>query len=144
MQASERQARTENSYLWMALLVAGVWMYSQGLFVLPSWSSPLPVTVDGPHMLIVEETSERGTIDFEQSGIFTSVELREYLDAKDFAWRMFDKDVDTDFEAEVWQDALKMDTKLLPWLFVWNGRRGKSMPLPDDVAGVIAELEGFE
>ena len=134
------------------LLLAGIAIavYGSGISWVPSDIDdvvptpdvePAPIVAEGLNILIVEETSARNQLPRKQQEVFTSVRLRKWLDDHDTEFRIWDQDVDSKFDDEKWQDALKVERKSLPWLYASNGKSGFSGPLPESVDAVISKLE---
>lgn len=104
---------------------------------------PVPVVVDGLHILIIEETAERHTMPPEQQAILASVKLREAVQAAGGQMRIFDDDTDLSGVESVWRDLMAVERDGLPWLLVVNGRRGVSRELPGTVDEVVAIVEQY-
>lgn len=128
---------------YIALLLAGLLVWS-AMGKSGSILSPPPIPEPGLHVLIVEETEDRGKVPPSQANIFTSVALREYLDSKAKGWRIFDQDVDLRLEAKLWQDAMARDRESLPWIVISNGKSGHEGPLPETVAATIDLIKKYE
>lgn len=111
---------------------------------------PAPIPVPGFRVLILDETTERGNLSEEQISILTSTEVRAYLNEKCVKgpqgapeYRVWDKDVDAHFEATHWQQALQLPRESLPWIFISDGTRGYSGPLPKTIPETIELLRRF-
>jgi len=117
---------------WVVLVVALV-LYLRGSGVVPvppvPPAPPAPIPVPGLHVLIVEEVQDRPKLPKEQVAIFTSTEVRTWLDAN-AKWRIYDDDSPMQHDEKVWQDAMKLPRQSLPWLIVSNGKTGYMGPLP--------------
>lgn len=100
--------------------------------------NPPPIPAAGLHVLIVEETADRGKLPAEQAAIFTSQvladELRKLCPDR---WRILDDDTPTSNLPDVWKSALALQRDRLPWLVVSNGNTGYSGPLPGSVDEVL-------
>ena len=114
-------------------------------------SSGLPVSDPGLHVLIIEETEERGKLTEDQRAVLASVPMVTFLDENctkingRAQWRVWDKDTDITREADKWRKLMAIPRESLPWMYVWNGRRGASGPLPatvDDTRIVISKYAG--
>lgn len=106
--------------------------------------SGLPVSEPGLHVLIIEETSARNELKPGQQAIIASVPMMRFLDENCKGWRVWDKDTDVTREAKFWQDAMAVERTSVPWLLVWNGRRGASGELPatvDEAKKVIGKYK---
>ena len=114
-------------------------------------SSGLPVSDPGLHVLIIEETEERGKLTEDQRAVLASVPMNTFLDENCTKingkpqWQVWDKDTDITREADKWQTAMQIERPSLPWLIVWNGSRGTQGPLPEtveDAKQVISKYGG--
>ena len=103
---------------------------------------PLPTT--GLHVLILEETGDRNKLKPAQLSILTSTVVRQWFTDNHAEWRIWDKDVDAQFEPQVWKDALKLERGSLPWIIVANGKTGYSGPLPATVDETITLLNKYK
>lgn len=108
----------------------------------PDVDPPIPVT--GLHVLILEETGDRNKLKPGQLAILTSTVLRQWFTDNNADWRIWDKDVDAQFEPQVWKDALKLERGPLPWIIVANGKTGYSGPLPQTVEETILLLNKYK
>ncbi len=122
----------------LALIVAG----QRGN--LPVIDAKPLISGDGMHVLIVEETNERNTLPASQVAIFTAAPVRKWLVEHNAQARFFDKDQDVQFEAQNWQDAMKIKRDSLPWLVVSNGKNNFTGPLPKSVDETISLLEKYK
>jgi hypothetical protein len=138
MQPSNRNYDGWIAIALIALLVLPRIMGGGGILA----NAPIPEA--GLHVLIVEETEDRRQLPQSQVNIFTSVTLREYLDSKAKAWRIFDQDVDLERESEVWQKAMGRERASVPWIVVSNGRTGHEGPLPKTVAETLTLIKKYE
>jgi len=102
---------------------------------------PLPVT--GLHVLIVEEMDDRRVLPASQVSIFTSTKLRDWFDANNVQWRMFDDDTDLSLTEQKWQDAMGRPRTATPWIVCSNGQTGYEGPLPKSVDELITLLEKY-
>ena len=120
---------------WVVLVVALVLYYRGGGIApvppLPPPEPPAPFPCEGLHVLVVEETLDRPRLPKEQLAIFTSTEVRAWLDAN-AKWRCYDQHAPMDNDDTVWRDAMKRPRQSLPWLVVSNGKAGYDGPLPAD------------
>lgn len=111
--------------------------------------SPAPIPADGFRVLIVYETADR--LPQEQQAILYSKVVRDYLNAKCVLgpdnktreWRIYDKDIATDGESKIWQDAMKRPRSKLPWIVISTGKVGYEGPLPDTVDAALELLKKF-
>lgn len=102
-------------------------------------------------VLIVEETSERTKLPPAQTLVFTSGDVRDYLnshcdrDGDTSAWRIYDKDQPVADETKDWQDEFAVLKKeALPVIAIHNGRRWlKAQPLPKDVDSTLTLLKKY-
>jgi hypothetical protein len=109
---------------------------------------PDPVVVPLPvkGALIIFETAEAPNLPEKQQQILYGQTTRDYLnskcaveaDGKTKAWRIYDKDIATDADLKVWQDAMKRPRKSVPWLIVSDGaKKGFEGPLPATVEDAL-------
>lgn len=103
-----------------------------------------PVPGEGKHLLIIEETAERGRLPQGQLSIVRSVDLRSWLSNRGWEFRCWDDDTDPQREAQWWQDAMQLERTSVPWLVLSNGESGVSEPLPEDVDAVKSLVEKYE
>ena len=118
---------------------------------------PPPIPDLGLRVLIVEETSQRGSLPKPQQEILLSTaagSVREYLtancvkgpDGKTAEWRIVDKDAVFTQEAKLWQDARKKFDELkttVPGWIVSNGKEGIAGALPATPAEALTVLKQF-
>lgn len=106
----------------------------------------VPVPTTTLHVLIVEESDERGTLPASQVSIFTSTDLRKWLTESKAQWRIFDQNVPQEQLADVWKSGLKKVSESglqLPVVLVSNGSKGTIEKLPKSVADLTALLEKY-
>lgn len=114
-------------------------MLAAVLWYMPEGSVPTPAPDIEPissvaSVLIVEETSDRKDLSEGQIEILRGVPFRKWLDEHKVAYRIWDQDMDASHEKESgWEKALKSPRKSLPWIYVSNGSKGYSGPLPETV-----------
>lgn len=133
-------------FVKLILLIAGLWYFTQNP-VVPPGPGPEP----NPHIdpitatasvLIVEETADRQNLPESQIEILRGVPFREWMDSHKVAYRIWDQNVNPEHETKGWQDALKASRKSLPWIYITNGSKGFSGPLPrtvDDTQALIGK-----
>lgn len=118
----------------------------------PTPTPPAPIPLIGLRVLMVYETSELPKYTKEQSTVFFSKSVRDYLnsncpigpDGKTREWRIYDKDVDVSGESKTWQDAMKRDRKSTPWVIISNGKTGYEGPLPENVDKTLELLKKYQ
>jgi hypothetical protein len=104
---------------------------------------PVPITT-GLHVLIIEETNNRGTLPAAQAQIFTSTKVLGWLRTNAPAhWRIWDADVDASKAPTEFQDAIKLPRTGLPWVVISNGTTGFSGPLPANETDTLSLLEKY-
>lgn len=99
---------------------------------------PGPSPISGKRVLILYESADATKMPAKQQDIIFGRAVRDYLnaacevgpDGKTKDWRIWDKDVATDGEAQVWKDAMKRERKSIPWLIVGGKGGGYEGPLP--------------
>lgn len=110
---------------------------------------PLPIAGKGLRVCIMEETAERSKLPAEQLAIFTSQNVRDYLNEKCAKvndkpeYRVFDVNTSMENESKIWQDAMKQEYGSLPWLLISNGRKGASQALPKTVDEMMEVLKKY-
>ncbi len=120
----------------------------------PDPPDPSPVVVPLPvkGALIIYETAEATKMPEKQQQILYGQTVRDYLnskcvveaDGKTKAWRIYDKDISTDADLKVWQDAMKRPRNSVPWLIVSDGaKKGFEGPLPADVESAITLFKKY-
>lgn len=150
-QRSQQATEQPNWLIVIGLIVLILWLKGGVLPIpVPNPVDPAPFPSSGLRVLIVEETGDRGKLPASQRTVFTSVKLREWLNANcqkegdDAGWRILDKDADMQFASETWKQAMQLPRQSTPWLIASNGRSGVSCPLPQTVDEVIATLEAYK
>ena len=117
----------------------------------PPPPGPSPIPVEGFRALIIYETSELSKMPAAQSNILYAQSVRDYLnakcvvgpDSKTREWRIWDKDVSTDAESKLWQDAMKRKRDSVPWLIISTGKGGFEGPLPANVDETLVLLKKY-
>lgn len=115
----------------------------------PPKPDPAPMPGEGFRVLIVRETKDLSTLPPSQVAIFSSTDVRQYLNQKTVlegnqrAYRIWDQDTDVSREAQHWQDAMKRPRASVPWLLVSNGKDGYEGPLPKTVDEMLTLLKKF-
>ena len=108
---------------------------------------PDPIVIDPPmpveklHVLIIEETANRGSLLPEQALILQSVALRRYVQQVGGEFRQIDDDVVPDKMDKVWQDAWKLERGDSPWWIVSNGKGGVNEKLPANLDVAMQTLQ---
>src|SRR6185295_3400904 len=90
--------------------------------------TPAPIPVPGFRVLIVVETSDLSKLPAPQVAIVTAKPIRDYLALRcvkgpngEPERRIWDKDVSTENVSKIWQDAMRLERKSLPWIVISNG-----------------------
>lgn len=112
---------------------------------------PQPIPGSEFRVLIVYETRDLGKMPKAQELILYSDTVRSYLnsksplgpDGKTHDWRIYDKDVATDGESKLWQDAMKRPRASHPWIAISSPKGGFEGPLPYTVEETMALLKKF-
>jgi len=146
------QGRTSRLLAFMLLLAAGgcnvQWVPVDP--VKPDPNPPGPVVGERAfRLLIVEETEDRAKLPAAQQTIFASVPLRKYLrdhchklsDGSE-GFRFVDKDQSGELPDEL-RKAADQPRQALPWLYVTDGVKGLSCPLPATVDDVLAKVKPY-
>jgi len=122
--------------------------------------SPTPNPGPGFRVLIVRETKDLSGLTPQQVAIFSSTEVRNYLNQKTVlegnqrAYRIWDKDTDISRENEHWKIAMdgvingNKEHKIskatsLPHVLITNGTDGYQGPLPKNVEDMMSLLRKY-
>jgi hypothetical protein len=104
--------------------------------------SPAPIPAAGLHVLIVEETDDRGRIPIGQLAALQSTQVRGYVQGKGGQFRQYDDD--PPIADPLWNAARSRPRQSLPWLIVSNGERGGfEGPLPQSVEETLQTIKKF-
>jgi len=120
----------------------------------------VPIPGEGFRVLIVRETKDLAGLTPQQVAIFSSTDVRNYLNQKTVlegnqrAYRIWDQNTDVSRENENWKIAfngvLNGDPKhditkatSFPWVIITNGKDGYAGPLPKNVDEMMAKLKQF-
>lgn len=111
---------------------------------------PPPPPPSGLHVLIVCEMNQRHKLPHEQSMIFSSKLISDYLDehcvkdGDDPQWHMLDPDSDVSDLADDWQRVFaRTEGKELPWIIIANKDASFEGKLPDTVDDTLALLKKY-
>jgi hypothetical protein len=110
---------------------------------------PAPIIDKGLRVLIVRETKEMSSYPSAQVAAMNAREVVEYLNAKCVKvngqpeHRVFDPDQDVSRASKVWQDAMKIERKSLPWIIISDGEKGTSEPLPPNTEELLKLLKTY-
>lgn len=104
---------------------------------------PPVITAAGPHVLIIEETADRGRLSTEQlTALFT---VSSWAGKRGFKWRVWDQQIDNqETDDPFWAAALALPRESLPWIVLADDDAGYSGPLPEDmdtIEDLVAEYE---
>lgn len=111
----------------------------------PAPVPPAPIPSVGLKVVIIEESSERGTLPPTQAMIFSSTKVLGWLESNaPKKYRIWDKDVDINTVPEEFKDALRLPRTKLPWIVITNGTTGASVPLPNTAAETVSLLEKYK
>lgn len=110
---------------------------------------PAPIQAEGLHVLIVFESKEKNLLSKEHFNIIYTLPFREYLDKvcstdsnATAAYRIWDKDENTEYVEKKWQDAMSRKRDSIPWLIVSNPTKGGyEGPLPNSLEETKAIIE---
>ena len=126
----------------LLLIAVSVFMLAKGGGALPAFV-PAPIDVPGLHVLIVEETDDRDTIDKGQLAVLQSVLVREDVKAAGGQYRQYDAN-ETPAE-EPWKTAMGRPRESTPWLIVSNpGKGGFEGPLPSTIDATKQVIGGLK
>lgn len=113
-----------------------------------SIASPPPFITDKLAVLVIEETTERGTYTVDQRHVITATDansVRAKVEAKGGEFQSIDQSIPADklALAPAWvQAAFKVQRTGRPWIVGATPKRGFSMPLTTE-AEVLARVEGL-
>lgn len=122
----------------------------------PPGPTPAPIPEAGLHVLVIEETADRGKLTPGQKEVILSKTIRDYLDAKCAkdgdagAYRIWDKDqAGTENDSPKWASAFKRARAAsgfaTPWLILSNSKvGGYEGPLPKTAAEFMELAKKFE
>jgi cell division septation protein DedD len=104
---------------------------------------PAPIPAAGLHVLILEETDDRGRIDKGQLGVLQTVNVAAYVRGKQGQFRQYDAGVK--IGDPLWESARNRPRASLPWIIVSNGAKGGyEGPLPKSIDEALALIRRFE
>jgi len=112
---------------------------------------PAPIPGDGLRVLMIYDAEALGKLPAGQREVLYSETLRGWLrehtakgpDGKSPEWRALPANEDMSAESKTWQDAMKRDRKLLPWLIISNGKTGYEGPLPASMDETMKLLQKY-
>lgn len=118
----------------------------------PQPKDDAPFAAPGLAVLIVYESAELAKLPRGQQNCLYAKSVRDALRSacfkddgnKNGAWRVWDKDDDPKDESKMWQDAMKVERKSVPWVVISNGKTGYSGPLPDAPEKMIDLIEKYK
>lgn len=126
--------------LMAAACLAGYWQYThRGAFPLRIVAT-LPVPGDGRHVLIIEETEQRGDLPESQRSALFDPALRKWLRGKDIDFRLLDQNDPATDEGGWFAAAVAIPHPTLPWLVASNGKSGISAALQADTQSIERQL----
>lgn len=112
--------------------------------------APAPIPAPGLRVLIVYESSEESKYKADQVNTIYGQDFRDYCAANcaknakgQPELRIYDKDVNTAGESDIWQAAMKRPHPTLPWILVSNGTTGFEGPLPETKAEIMAVVQKY-
>lgn len=116
----------------------------------PPRPETVPVQVDrapfpsqGLTVLIVEDVQSRRNLPLSQLSILTSVALREKLQQLQADYRIWDDNVERPETEPKFYQAYQLKRDSLPWIYISNGKRGYSGPLPATLAETLQLIEKY-
>lgn len=99
--------------------------------------TPAPISEPGLHVLIVETTDDRGTIDKGQLAVLQSTLIKQEVAAAGGQFRQYDADHAP--ELEPWKTAMSRPRTSTPWLIASNpGKGGFEGPVPSGDGAIDA------
>ena len=117
----------------------------------PTPVNPSPFVGEGLRCLIVYETADLTRMPAAQQQILFAKSIRTYLDSKSplgidgktHDWRIYDQNIDTTADSQVFKDAMNRPRKSVPWIIVGNGKTGFEGPLPATVDDTLTLLRKY-
>jgi hypothetical protein len=132
---------TKDRIGWVLIALAVFSLAKGGGGILPV--TPAPIDVPGLHVLIVEETDDRDTIDKGQLSVLQSTLVRQEVAAAGGQFRQYDATHTP--EAEPWKTAMARPRQSTPWLIVSNpGKGGFEGPLPASIDATKQIIGGLK
>ncbi len=105
--------------------------------------SPAPIPAAGLHVLIVEETDDRGRIPAGQLASLTTTKIQAAVEAAGGQFRQYDDD--PAISDPLWSAARARPRTALPWIIVSHGAKGGvEQPLPASIDDTLALIRRFE
>jgi hypothetical protein len=109
-----------------------------------------PIAEPKLNVMIVEETSDRIHIPWDQIVAMQSTVWRQYVDSKSglepsgaHHYRLVDKDDNMAKDAKKWSDAFARPRNTTPWIIVSNGKTGYEGPLPKNLADLMTLIQKY-
>lgn len=131
---------TKDKIGWLLIALA-VFSLAKGGGALPF--TPAPIDVPGLHVLIVEETDDRSTIDKGQLAVLQTTQVKQEVAAAGGQFRQYDDDNAP--AAEPWKTAMSRPRQSTPWLIVSNpGKGGFEGPLPASIDESLKIIGGLK
>lgn len=114
--------------------------------------NPAPIPDAGLRVLIVYESGKQAQMPPEQRNILYAKAVRDYLNTKCVVgpdnqtreWRIYDQDVDTTLDSDVWRKAMARPRQSVPWIVVSNGTTGFEGPLPATIDATLELIRKYE
>jgi len=105
--------------------------------------APAPIDAPGLHVLIVEETDDRDTIDKGHLSVLQSTLVKQDVAAAGGQFRQYDASESP--AAEPWKTAMSRPRQSTPWLIVSNpGKGGFEGPLPNSIDATKQVIGGLK
>lgn len=110
----------------------------------PQPNNPFPSDEKELRVLLIEEQEERDSLSREQAAIFSSEEVRNYLDSKAEEWRLLDRHTTFTDESSKWNKALEtMPEQEKFWIVISDGTKWESVKLPKNVSEMMTLLKKY-
>ena len=100
--------------------------------------TPAPIPVSGLHVLIIEETDDRGSLPSNQLGVLQTTEIQSYVKSRGGEFRQYDDD--PEIADPLWRAARDRPRTTLPWLIISNGLTGYEGPIGQMTVADVLEL----
>lgn len=130
---------TKDKIGW-ALIAYGLFSFFQGGSVLPTPVAPAPIDAPGLHVLLIEETDDRDTIDKGQLAVLQTTQIQQDVKAAGGQFKQYD--ANNPPEAEPWKSAMSRPRQSTPWLIVSNqGKGGFEGAVPSGDGAIEATMK---
>lgn len=110
-----------------------------------------PFSCEGLHVLFVYDSAAVTQMPAAQQAVIFGSSIRTWLnahcpagaDGKTHEWRIWDPGTDVSGESAVWQAAMKVERKSVPWVVISDGKTGFSGPMPATADETLSLLKKY-